>query len=304
MDKAVITVELSEAAKRYKEETYQRLLKEPHVKAWLKQHDLPASFVYEHTGKFSDWLKVKKRCDHCAGFAYCTQECKGRFLDLYMDGFLDFTLRHCSYFQAYESSFSHSKYYLESKLSEEQLLIDISHLDITKETNAYKLNVAHIAGLLSHEQPLKGLYLWGKPGAGKTYLACGITNFYTKQKRYAAMVNVPKLISDLKMLFHDHEAMELKLHNLQKVPVLVLDDIGGESITTWSRDEVLLPLLDVRMEHKRLTCFTSNYNPAELKERYVTTSNNISEPMAAERLLERITTLAESEYVKGESRRK
>ena len=58
------------------------------------------------------------------------------------------------------------------------------------------------------------------------------------------------------------------------------------------------------MEQQRLTLFTSNYNLNDLKVRYAMNGTRTSEPMAAERLIERIRTLADEEFVKGESRRK
>lgn len=303
MDKMEFTWELSEEAKRYKDQVYAHLIKDAHVKKWLKQHDQSEAFVYAHTGKFTSWLDQIKRCDHCAGLPYCTQAIKGCYMDLYVDGLLDFTLCSCHYTKEKKQALAHQSRYLVSHLSEEQLMIDLSTIDITKESAAYKTSIAHIAALLQQEQPQKGLYLWGKPGAGKSYLAAGIANHYAKLKQNVAFVSVPKLIAELKLLFQEREAMERKLKRLERADVLVLDDIGSESITAWSRDEVLLPLLDQRMEQHRLTFFTGNYRMDECKERYVTTGNQMSEPMAAERLADRIRALADPEFIKGNSRR-
>ena len=85
---------------------------------------------------------------------------------------------------------------------------------------------------------------------------------------------------------------------------MVLDDIGGENLSAWSRDDILLPLLDARMEQHRLTLFTSNYSMVELKERLETTSRGVREPVAAERLFERLKTLSSEIFIKGDSRRK
>lgn len=303
MDKVEFTWELSEESKRHKERVYALLVKDARVKAWLKEHDLPKEFVYEHTGKFMDWLDQIKRCEHCQGLRYCTQKVQGCYMDLYIDGFLDFVMRPCTFAQNKQAAMAHARYYTQSSLSEDQLFIDLTQLDITKESPAYRASLARIVSLLQQDAPRKGFYLWGKPGAGKTYLAAGITNYFARQKHSVAFVSVPKLIAELKLLFYEHAAMERKLNSLAAAEVLVLDDIGGESVTAWSRDEVLLPLLDLRMERHRLTFFTGNYNLAELKERYVTTNHQVSEPMAAERLAERIMALAEPEFIKGDSRR-
>ncbi len=304
MDKVKFVPEYNEAAERWKKETYQKLTKNRQVKKWLKANQLPESFVYEHTGRFADWVKNVKRCDHCQGLKYCTQPIRGQYEDLYMDQFLNVGIHRCKYLKEHEQALAHGAYYLEPKVSEAQLAINVTTLDLDQESNDYQNTVGHVVDFLMQEQPTKGLYFWGKPGAGKSYLAAGITNHYAKKKIYVAFINTAQLISDLKRMFHDHEAMETRLRNLRNAAVLVLDDIGGESVTSWSRDDILFPLLDARMEHHRLTFFTSNYSLDELKERYALRGTQTSEPMAAERLIERIRTLANEEHVKGESRRK
>lgn len=304
MNKAKFTAADHEGAQKWKEQTFQRLINNHHVRAWLKQNELPEAFIYEHTGRFADWVKNVERCDHCQGLAYCTQPIRGQYADLYMDQFLNLGIHRCAYYKEHERFLAHGAYYMEPKVSEEQLTIDLTTLDLIGESNAYKNIVNRIMALLAQEQPQKGLYLWGKPGVGKSYLAVGITNHFAKRKQTVAMMNTARLIADLKLMFHDHEAMEARLRNLRNAAVLVLDDIGGESVSAWSRDEVLFPLLDARMEAHRLTLFTSNYNLAELKERYAMNGTRYSEPVAAERLIERIRTLADEEFVKGESRRK
>ena len=106
------------------------------------------------------------------------------------------------------------------------------------------------------------------------------------------------------MMFQDPAAMEERIRMIQHVDVLVLDDIGGESVTSWSRDDILLPLLDARMENKKRTIFTSNYSLEELKDKLAMAGSKKQEPMAAQRLLERICALSCEIFVKGCSRRK
>ena len=117
-----------------------------------------------------------------------------------------------------------------------------------------------------------------------------------------AFVNVVKLITDLKALFGDYEGMEKRIRELSRVEVLVLDDIGGENMTKWSRDEILLPILNERMEAGLFTCFTSNYSFEALFKQYEVLSG-VSEPMNALRFLERVKALSCEIFVKGESRR-
>ena len=113
-------------------------------------------------------------------------------------------------------------------------------------------------------------------------------NQLAKQGKSICFVNVPKLVGDLKQMFQDNSAMEQYLRRIIRCDVLVLDDIGSESVTAWSRDEIILMILDQRMEQHKLTCFTSNYSMKELYDKYTYANGKYTEKVAADRILERI----------------
>lgn len=304
MEKVTFAFELSEEQKKKKEALVRQLMKNRHVLAWLKQYALDEKFVYDHSGKFADWIAVMEKCEHCAGLDFCRQEQAGRRLELYLDGMLMNQLCACSYYKEKQAAYAHRCFYKQMDMQEHYLLVDVPSLDLHKETLDYKAVVGKIIDVLMDEHTAKGVYLWGKPGVGKSWLAAGMCNYYAKKEKRVAFVNVPKLISELKMLFQEPDVMEARLSGIRGADVVVLDDIGGESVTSWSRDDILLPLLDARMERKRMTIFTSNYSMKDLKQRLSASGSKSSEPMAAERVMERIRFLSDEIFVKGETRRK
>ena len=294
---------LSEEQKEKKRVLVDKLLKHPDVTAWLKQNSLGNDFIEAHSGKFADWLTVKEKCKNCKGLTFCRQSTQGYVMDLYIDGILLNQLIPCSYQKQKQQIDSHKGFYRFMDMPEELLEVKLELLDLKQESREYRDVISKLADHLLNEERTKGVYFYGKPGVGKTYLAAGITNFFTLKKQNCAFVNVPKLISDLKMMFQEPQTMEQRLRLLKNVDILVLDDIGGESMTAWSRDEILLPVLEIRMQQHRRTYFTSNYSMLELKERFETTNNRMKEPIAALRLMERIKALSAEIFVKGESRR-
>ena len=304
MDMVQFTFPLTEEQKKAKALRVEKLLKNPVIKQWQKTYHVDEQFIADHSGRFQDYCEVVAKCEHCQGLDFCRQPEKGRRLELTLDGVLQPILVPCSYQQQRDNLFAHQKMYKQCDMPSQYLCVDIAKLDVSKETNEYKMVVMQVMQLLMNDQYDKGLYLWGKPGAGKSYLAAGICNYFAKKKHKVSFVNVPKLISDLKMMFHDSSAMEEKINQICNVEILVLDDIGGESVTAWSRDDILLPILDRRMENKKLTIFTSNYRMQELKEKLALGNGKQVEPMAAERILERISTLSCEIFIKGNSRRK
>ena len=86
--------------------------------------------------------------------------------------------------------------------------------------------------------------------------------------------------------------------------LLVIDDIGAESVTVWNRDTILLPVLSRRFDHHLSTWFTSNEDLETLKEHFMITNNSRMERMKAERLIERIENMSEMKTLLGEDRRK
>ena len=82
------------------------------------------------------------------------------------------------------------------------------------------------------------------------------------------------------------------LEKMKKVPLLLIDDIGAENTTAWSRDDVLMPLLQYRMDHKLATFFTSNLNYEELEEHFSISKNKV-DIVKARRIMERIRYLTD-----------
>lgn len=61
------------------------------------------------------------------------------------------------------------------------LCVDLAKLDLKEESGEYKGVVMQVLQTIMDEDSSKGLYLWGKPGAGKSYLAAGMCNYLRKK---------------------------------------------------------------------------------------------------------------------------
>ena len=89
------------------------------------------------------------------------------------------------------------------------------------------------------------------------------------------------------------------LGHLKFSDVVVLDDLGSEGISKWTRDDILFPVLDYRMQNCKKTYVSSNYTPEELLEKYQPDGDRV----ASLRLQERIRSLAQPVKMTGSSRR-
>ena len=295
--------ELNEEQKRIKKELFEALLKDIHVRNLMKNFHIDERTVYNNTGKIKDYIDEKHKCDNCKGLAFCRQKKTGLYLNLIYDKMFINEVSKCEYLKEEEVLLSHKKYIIDSNLSNAQLKIDLEKINLDKENASYQKNVLACVKVLNNTDASKGIYLYGSPGVGKTYLAAGICNYYAKAKRNCAFIHMPTFISDMKLLLNDKDLMDRRIKQLKDVDILICDDIGGESITAWTRDEILLPIFNERMEKNRLTFFTSNYSLSELENHYALNVRGNAQEIEALRILERIKALSFEEFVNGSNRR-
>ena len=137
---------------------------------------------------------------------------------------------------------------------------------------------------------LKGLYLHGSFGSGKTFLISALFNELEKSKNaITEVVYLPEVLRNMK---EDFSLVEDKLNYLENVDVLLIDDIGAENVTAWGRDEILGTILQYRMNNKLTTFFTSNLTLDEL-EIHLSLAKNSEDKVKARRIIERIKQLTE-----------
>ncbi|KAF1292137.1 primosomal protein DnaI [Candidatus Enterococcus leclercqii] len=143
----------------------------------------------------------------------------------------------------------------------------------------------------------KGLYLAGDVGRGKTYLLGAMANELAKRGFETMLVHYPTFSYNIKRSIGDNTVNE-KMDPVRRAPILVLDDVGADAITSWTRDEIFGVILQYRMQEQLPTFFTSNMTMAAL-EGFLTFSKDGDEPLKAKRLVERIRYLAKEEILQG-----
>jgi primosomal protein DnaI len=148
-----------------------------------------------------------------------------------------------------------------------------------------------------------GLYIYGPFGVGKTFLTGAIANELADSNIQTTMVHFPSFAVEMKSAITDNSVTE-KIDAIKKSQVLMIDDIGADSMSSWVRDEVLGVILEYRMQQQLPTFFTSNFSMERLEEEHLRINQKgEDEPLKAKRLMQRIKFLSREVEMKGENRR-
>ena len=138
--------------------------------------------------------------------------------------------------------------------------------------------------------PRKGLYLHGLYGTGKSYILGALANEFTKLKIQTAILFVPEFFRELKSSLNDG-TFEEKVDFIKKVPILMLDDLGAESNSEWTRDEILSSILNYRMSQHLPIFVSSNLSYEELERFYSRISKGDIDPIKGSRIVQRIMAM-------------
>lgn len=111
-------------------------------------------------------------------------------------------------------------------------------------------------------------------GNGKTEWAIRMLQAYIGKIWYksdlkcrALFVNVPRYILTLKDSFNEtNEFIQHIKKNIFDADIVVFDEIGTKSLTTWEHEQIL-NLVNTRIDMNKSNIYTSNLTAAELKEK-------------------------------------
>lgn len=259
--------------KEMKQESIYSLSKEKHIQKFLTDNHLNPSVMDENWVEFLDYNDDYHLCQNCHSLNDCSKDNKGMKKDLvYNDGQIVIELASCKYGKELENRRLLLEKFVITNVTDQILLTDLNQLDmvhnIANVPDNNKTAITYILKYISNPTE-KGLFLHGNMSTGKTTLLAGLMNSLAKKGKEVGFIHFPTYLIDLKSSFTTGDK-EYAMERLMKVEYLLLDGIGEENVTTWSRDEILLTILSYRLLNHLPTFFTSMYGYKDLKKVYTT----------------------------------
>ncbi len=296
--------ELSQEQLKARRELALQLAHEEEVKAFMSAYHCPFEVLETNAYRFKSWLEAKSKASQVSATELLDNPRKGGYFNLRYDAdlnILEEVYTEVELVHKLEKEMEYLKYYQLFDLSINQRDAHFEKLNLDSVTASY----VSVAQALSsfYRSKETGYFIYGDLGVGKSYLAACTSNFFAKQGTRVVFVHVPSLLNHMKQLFNSPNDMERHLRILRTVPLLVLDDLGAEPITSWSRDEILLSILNDRLENKRKTIITSNATPDMLLDLYKIDTRGHSDEIRAARFVDRVLALTKPSEIRGKNRR-
>lgn len=115
------------------------------------------------------------------------------------------------------------------------------------------------------------LVIWGERGNGKSHLCAAVDNHLQQTGLATIFVTAPDLFAALRRAMDfdrstEQESYSGRMRTFKEAQVLILDDLGAESSSSWS-DGVLFELLDFRYRNRLPTMIASNVDPEQFDPR-------------------------------------
>lgn len=287
------------------EKYYDDNLKDPLFQKMTTSLELPKKELMKYTTNLEKSVCELKNCQKCHNLLECQNEIQGYiYTPMNYNGQVSFSYEACDYQKEKEQNTEYQK--------------RISLFDVPKEIlNASMKNiytndkeripvVKWIANFLDNyekNKKCKGLYLTGSFGCGKTYLVSAMLNELAKKGASVVIIYFPEFLRSLKSSFKEEEEYRKKFDLIKKSELLLIDDIGAESLSAWGRDEVLGTILQYRMQEELPTFFTSNLNLEELEE-HLSLSTSGVDKVKSRRIMERIKQLTDVITLISDNKRK
>ncbi|MGN7297621.1 primosomal protein DnaI [Ferdinandcohnia sp. SAFN-114] len=253
--------------------------------------------------KLYEYINQSKECNKCESLHSCKNMLQGFHPHLELKGnSIELSYERCPKKVMHDEQIKYKSLIKSMYVPKDILDASLESLEFDEGRSDAILLIQEFLDYYEPGKRMQGLYLHGSFGIGKTYFLGALANGLAQKKVSSMLVYVPEFMRELKGSLQD-QSINSKIDAVKKVPVLMLDDIGAESMSSWMRDDILGSILQYRMLENLPTFFTSNFDFKGLEHHLSYTQRGEEEKVKAARIMERIKYLAKPVELKGKNRR-
>ena len=217
----------------------------------------------------------------------------------YYDGMIKLALKPCKYGLSHFNDQNVLNNILLKNVSSKILLTKPSDLSFKNDLESNGMAIIKILSDYINRPTNKGFYLYGNEGIGKSTIMGFLIRCLVIKGYKCGFIHFPTFLMDLKSSF-GNEGVNSSIELMKNLDYLVIDDVGGENVTPWSRDEILSAVLAYRLQNEKATFFTSEYSLEKLKKIYTLKT---TDKERAERLVSRMKAVSMPLELKGKDLR-
>lgn len=269
-------------------QSLQELVKRQDIREFVEKNHLTKKALEDAWVDLLAYVDDHEPCVHCHGINECPKMNKGQQITLSYDSYVHRDVKSCQYgLEKHENDQLLSCYHYNNMSTRLALtnINDISNKEI-KNKKIYILTRQLIDYV--NKPQTKGFLVCGGPI--RTKLMAGMMNELARRGYEVGLCHVPTLMADVKASFNSNEDTSL-VELVKNIPYLLLDSVGEENVTNWSRDEVLAMILDYRILNELPTFMTSAYSFEDLETIYMNKYNDKREQLRAKNIVSKMKAL-------------
>ncbi|WP_245575652.1 AFG1/ZapE family ATPase [Alicyclobacillus contaminans] len=218
-----------------------------------------------------EYLRQARICARCTGFATCGKEGDMQGFEQALESYggrLSVGVRRC---QPYLNDLSRRRLERWLKISgalphDKAFRFSNFPVEQRRKYPALMKYAEDFANRFEVGQAVKGVYLFGPPGVGKTHLMLAVVNRLHERGIPCLFVRSDSIFDKMRSIIADSGDLDPLLEAYATAPVLAIDEFAQERANEFTLEK-LFRIINHRFHSKLPTWFTSNYAVPEIYRR-------------------------------------
>lgn len=288
-----------------KEQWSKELKSHPEINTLITTNNISEKSIETSLNLIFQYIEEKNNCSKCKSINECPNLLKGNYTKLeYFNGQFQTKLHKCAKQENLDNEAYKNRLFKSQYIPKELLNASFIGIEGTPGREAGLAALMEFCDKYNkNDGEQRGIYIYGPLGVGKSRMLVATANKLAEKGISTLMVYTPDFFREMKQSIGNN-SIEEKIVVLKNIEVLILDDIGAETISQWERDEILGAILQARMTQGLPTLYSSNLDYKDLEEHLAYSNKGGEERLKAARLMERVRHYTESYFVDGPNRRK